>query len=65
MTSNYNYASFPLDMDGQDFEGFSKLMQAGERAPDGTVTDARTGERLSLSSLWKSQALVVEFGSLS
>ena len=63
--SEYNYASFPLDMDGHDFASFSSVLSAGGAAPDGELTDAHSGERVALSSYWKSKALVIEFGSFS
>jgi hypothetical protein len=61
----YNYASFPLDMDGADFEAFPRFMQVGDRAPDGELVDAADGTTVKLSSLWRSGPLVIEFGSFT
>jgi len=63
--SDYNYPNFPLDMDGAVFAAFANRLHAGERAPDGEVTDAATGERTSLSSYWAKGPLVIEFGSIT
>jgi hypothetical protein len=62
---DYNYETFPLDMDEPLFEGFREVLRPGDPAPDGVVIDARTEERLLLSSLWKRGPVVVEFGSLT
>lgn len=63
--SEYNYANFPLNMDGDDFVRFPEFLKVGERAPDGELTDAGTGERVRLSALWKPGPAVIEFGSIS
>lgn len=63
--STYNYESFPLDMDGPIFAGFRDELRPGMKAPDGELTDARTGDRVSLSDLWRAGPLIVEFGSAS
>ena len=63
--SEYNYPHFPLDMDGHDFTRFPEFLKVGERAPDGELTDAATGERVRLSSLWKPGPAVIEFGSIT
>ncbi|MBW1880917.1 MAG: hypothetical protein JRJ84_21390 [Deltaproteobacteria bacterium] len=62
---DYNYETFPLDMDEPLFEGFREVLRPGDRAPDGMVVDARTREELLLSSLWRRSPLVLEFGSLT
>lgn len=62
---DYNYPNFPLDMDGDVFAAFANRLHAGERAPDGEVTDAATGERAPLSSYWAKGPLVIEFGSIT
>ena len=63
--TDYNYSSFPADMDGHDFANFPSILSAGGAAPDGELTDAHSGERVLLSSYWKSKAVVVEWGSFS
>jgi hypothetical protein len=60
----YNRTAFPLDMDEPLFERWRVLHHAGDPAPDGALTDAATGEVVTLSSLWK-EPLVLEFGSLT
>ncbi len=61
---NYNYASFPLDMDDAVFGAFrTQAPAAGDPAPDGPVTDLATGQRAPLSALWRSGPAVIEFGS--
>lgn len=62
---SYNYASFPLDMEAAAFAAFPDLLRAGDRAPDGVLVDATSGEEVTLSSLWKSAPLVMEFGSFT
>ena len=62
----YNYTSFPLDMDMASFKGFRDGAPGpGEPAPDGELTNAVTGERVKLSDLWKQGHLVIEFGSIT
>ena len=61
----YNYANFPLDLDAEAFEAFPSALQAGAPAPSGTLTDLATGAKVELASLWKSQTLVLEFGSIT
>jgi len=60
----YNRPHFPLDIDAEIFAAFKTRTNAGERAPDGTLTDAATGHSVRLSSLWRAP-LVVEFGSFT
>lgn len=62
---DYNYASFPADMDMATFNGFRDHIRPGMKAPDGELTDAATGERVRLSDFWKGGPLIVEFGSAS
>jgi hypothetical protein len=62
----YNYTSFPLDLDMGSFKAFRDGAPApGESAPDGELTNAKTGERVKLSDLWKQGHLVIEFGSIT
>lgn len=64
--AEYNYSSFPLDMDMPYFMGFREdAPSPGESAPDGELTNAATGERVILSELWKKGHLVIEFGSIT
>ena len=63
--SEYNYRSFPLDLDAERFAAFPHGVKAGGAAPDGELTDAHTGERVMLSDLWKTEGLVIEFGSFT
>ena len=44
------------------FNAFKNCLKAGERAPDGALVDAATGETVRLSKLWD-DPLVLEFGS--
>jgi hypothetical protein len=62
---DYNYAGFPLDMDMADFVAFPDALRAGERAPDGDLIDASTGETVRLSGFWRGGPLVIEFGSFT
>ena len=63
--SEYNYREFPIDMEMPDFERWPGLIAAGERAPDGELVDAASGERVLLSDLWRRGTLVIEFGSVT
>ena len=55
----YNYAIFRGE---EDFDAFAGRPHAGERAPDITLTDL-DGNEIALSSLWRANHLVLEFGS--
>jgi hypothetical protein len=61
----YNYRSFPLDLDAETFDAFPSVLSAGRPAPDGELINARSGETVRLSELWKNQTLVIEFGSMT
>jgi hypothetical protein len=63
--SEYNYQSFPLDLDAETFAAFPLGPKAGTAAPDGQLTDGATGAVVRLSDLWKSETLVIEFGSFT
>lgn len=63
--SEYNYASFPLDLDMPDFEAFPEVLHVGGRAPDGDLVDVATGETVRLASTWRSGPVVIEFGSVT
>ena len=61
----YNYECFPLDFDMPDFDAFPETLKVGQRAPNGEVVDAATGETIKLSSAWRSGPVVIEFGSIT
>jgi len=63
--SEYNYPNFPLDLDAETFAAFPDVLSAGGAAPDGELTDAHSGETVRLSELWKTETLVIEFGSFT
>ncbi|MBX2801558.1 MAG: hypothetical protein KTR31_28030 [Myxococcales bacterium] len=63
--SDYNYRHFPQDLERDTFAAFRDVVKAGGRAPDGSLTELATTERVQLSDLWKQGPLVVEFGSFS
>ena len=55
----YNYAIFRGE---EDFDAFAGRPHAGARAPDIMLTDL-DGNAVALSSLWRANHLVLEFGS--
>lgn len=65
----YNYPTFDgyvrTGADDREFAAWPDLMHVGQRAPEiaGTVLDS--GEQLALSSIWRRQTVVVEFGSFT
>ena len=63
--SEYNYASFPLTMSGEDFARFPGLTKAGQPAPDGELVNVADGRAVKLSGYWCEGPLVVEFGSIT
>ena len=64
--SDYNYVHFELgDEDTADFENFPTHRRVGEAAPDATLLDAHSGEEIRLSTLWKRNHVLIEFGSLT
>ncbi len=62
---NYNYPNFPPVTDEDDFASFPNILKVGQRAPDGELVDAASGDASRLSDYWKRGALVVEFGSIT
>ncbi len=61
---DYNYSEFRLgESEQRDFTDFKELLHVGDPAPDGEVVDAETGEASPLSALWRTGAVVLEFGS--
>ena len=63
--TDYNYPSFPLEMDGDDFANFPNVLKVGGPAPDGELTNASDGSRVRLSDYWRNGPLVIEFGSIT
>jgi hypothetical protein len=59
LATTYNYAIFRGE---EDFDAFAGRPHAGERAPDIMLTDLE-GNTVALSSLWRANYLVLEFGS--
>jgi hypothetical protein len=57
--ATYNYAIFRGE---EDFDAFAGRPHAGERAPDIMLTGL-DGNEVALSSLWRANHLVLEFGS--
>lgn len=66
--SSYNYERFDAYVESGEealeFERFPNMLHAGERVPDGELT-ALGGETVALSDLWRTQGLVLEFGSFT
>ena len=63
--ADYNYASFPLDLEDDLFQQFPSVLKVGGPAPDGGLTDVADGRRVLLSDFWKTGPLVLEFGSIT
>lgn len=63
--ADYNYESFPLDLEMPDFAAFPGVLRVGERAPNGKLVEAATGESVRLSAFWRSGPVVIEFGSIT
>jgi hypothetical protein len=65
----YNYEYFDRHVaagaDEQDEAAFRASFRAGEAAGDFTVVRLDDGARVSLSDLWRSKPLVMEFGSFT
>jgi len=61
--TDYNYKSFPLAADMQDFQQFPNVAQVGTKAPDGILLDAKDGSEVQLTKLYKKGLSVIEFGS--
>lgn len=61
--TDYNYSSFPLDADMQDFVRFPNIARVDTKAPDGVVINAKDESEVTLSELFKKGATVIEFGS--
>ncbi len=63
--TEYNYASFPTDMQGPDFESFRNRMHVGDVAPEGELIEVASGLPVKLSEYRGSGPLVIEFGSIT
>ena len=63
--SEYNYRNFPMNLEMPTFELWPGMTSAGERAPDGVLIDAASGDEVKLSDHWRRGTLVIEFGSLT
>ncbi len=63
--TEYNYVSFPLDLEMPDFHAFPRVLSVGQRAPNGELIDAANGEPVRLASFWRSGPVVIEFGSIT
>lgn len=67
-SGGYNYAHFDehvADGGNQEFESFRHAMRAGQRGVDVEVTRLDDQAPVRLSELWRSEPLVVEFGSFT
>ncbi len=61
--TTYNYSSFPLDGDIEDFVHFPAGLRVGTKAPDHELIDASSGNVARLSDYYEGGAAVIEFGS--
>ncbi len=63
---DYNYAHFPPTGEKADkFERFYDAPNVGTVAPDMALEDLSSGETVHLKDLWKTGAVLMEFGSYS
>lgn len=62
MGDGYNYARFDGSPAEGDFDAFPARLHVGERAPDATLVEL-DGAEVTLSSLWRTSHLLLEFGS--
>ena len=67
--AGYNYAHFDDDVaagdDAADEAAFWASPRAGQRAPDFTLPRLGDGADVTISDLWRSKPLVMEFGSFT
>lgn len=63
--AEYNYKTFPLDGEMEDFIQFPNIARVGTKAPAGVVLDAKSGDEVRLDELYKKGLSVIEFGSLT
>ena len=59
----YNYATFPRDMQEADFSAFPNILHAGTDPPDGVLINPATAAEPRLYDYWSTGPLVIEFGS--
>ena len=62
---DYNYSVFDMAREMPVFEAFRNSRHVGERPPSFPVEDLATGEQIELSSLWKKDVAIIEFGSFT
>lgn len=63
--SDYNYQVFDLPEEMKPFERFSDSPNAGQRVPSFEVEDLDSGATIELKSLWKTDFVILEFGSFT
>jgi hypothetical protein len=67
--TEYNYARFDeyvtSGLEAEEFGAFRTHLGVGESAPDASLTRLADGVPVALSDLWRSQPLVIEFGSFT
>ena len=61
--TEYNYKTFPLDADMDDFVRFPNVARVSSKAPDGVLIDVKDGSEVGLGDLYRKGVTVVEFGS--
>ena len=66
---DYNYPTFDgyvaSGADEREFSAWPDLLHAAQPAPEITDTLLGDGQTLALSSIWKQQTVVAEFGSFA
>jgi hypothetical protein len=63
---DYNYRHFPPVGEKADkFERFYEAPNVGTIAPDAALEDLESGAPVHLRDLWKTGAVLMEFGSYS
>jgi hypothetical protein len=65
MTDAYNYDVFDLERENQHFDGFLDHLHVGTRPPGFELEDLASSELVKLSSLWRTQIAILEFGSFT
>ena len=63
--SSYNYMSFPLDGDMEDFIRFPEGPRVGTKAADGELLNATDGRRVKLADYFRRGVTIIEFGSFT
>ncbi len=64
MTS-YNYPTFDMANEMAPFQSFPNNLHPGQKAPSFPLEDLDTGASIEMSELWRSNLLVIEFGSFT